>query len=182
MASEMTNLWPPIETKVVSPIAILRFQASQLETLTHGLLMAEVLTVPSKGDGLDHEFRIIAPALDGYVFDLFKAWHKKTLVYPVTVSFAPWEEQEKNALIARSPALPRDLVAAHIPKKAVDREAATASELGSLLRDILNSTFTRGVIASLISRTNEFAAVDVPAEPTESTTGLPGDSAPVDPT
>lgn len=45
MPEMLTDLWPEIETEnIVTPLAILRFQAGQLRTKTKGLIEAEVRT------------------------------------------------------------------------------------------------------------------------------------------
>lgn len=72
MASKVENLWPPdvaASTKRLSPVAILRQQATLLGQRTKDLVEAEVET---KGTDfqrkLQHWFYLVAPALDFYKY------------------------------------------------------------------------------------------------------------------
>ena len=87
MSEPIRNLWPVTKINVLSPIAILRQQATYLRETTQGILEAEVAVV--KGDPWTiTSFWIIAPALDRYRFELFKIAHNVTDPYPVQISCA----------------------------------------------------------------------------------------------
>lgn len=156
MSGKMLSLWPPIETKVVSPAAVLRYQASQLGRLTNGLLEAEVDSHASGGDRV-LEFRIIAPSLDGYSYELFQASHQQDLHYPVTIRFGPWRKvAERNYVVSQIATRDESLIE-EIPTDVGVRSAATEAELTTLLQEILASEHTRSVIASLLAQINDAA-------------------------
>src|SRR6185437_953533 len=147
MPGTIPDLWPDeIKVEIASPLAILRRQASQLRIWTKDLLEAEVKTYFENGEAT-HEFRIVAAALDGYAFSLFTASHSKDLVYPVTISYKPWDD----AVEAKRGRF--QLQGEEIPSGA--RTANTPSEFLDLLKDILNSGHAKSVIVSLMARINE---------------------------
>ena len=77
------DFWGVIEKSVSrTPVAILREQASLLSAKTGNLLEGQVKTTV-RGAGLDHSFRLIAPALDGYNYELFTVSHEVSSVYPL---------------------------------------------------------------------------------------------------
>jgi hypothetical protein len=81
----MQDLWPDNigEVKLRPPVTILREQAALLGQKTQNLVQAEIRV--ESGDGFfRYIFNIVAPALDNYRYELFRAWHKITL-YPVEV-------------------------------------------------------------------------------------------------
>jgi len=85
---EHANLWPSdlLTTPVETPIAVLKEQADQLGTLTHGRLTARVKsgteTFPSSlvrdwlpnGPVFRHSFEIVAKPID-FVYVLFDIYH-----------------------------------------------------------------------------------------------------------
>ncbi len=85
MSEPTRNLWPATKINVLSPIAILRQQATYLREATQGILEAEVAVVKGEPWTIS-SFWIIAPALDRYRFELFKIAHNATDPYPVQVS------------------------------------------------------------------------------------------------
>jgi hypothetical protein len=159
MADEIRNLWPDvIVTKVASPVAILRYQASQLRKQTQGLLEAEVKTYSTKDHRVLHEFRIIAPALDGLEYLLFSAWHEKAFVYPVSIQFEPWVEQSNReytekkhgSMIARLGHVDID------PERPTGiRQVATPTSFLAVLEELLKSHHTQSVLMSLIAKIND---------------------------
>ena len=87
MSEPIRNLWPVTKINVLSPIAILRQQATYLREATQGILEAEVAVVKGEPWTIS-SFWIIAPALDRYRFELFKIAHNVTDPYPVQISCA----------------------------------------------------------------------------------------------
>ena len=85
MSEPIRNLWPVTKINVLSPIAILRQQATYLREATQGILEAEVAVVKDKPWTIT-SFWIVAPALDRYRFELFKIAHQDSDLYPVDVS------------------------------------------------------------------------------------------------
>jgi len=132
------------------------------------MLEGEVKTSPSTDGGVVHEFRVIAPALDGYAYDLFKAWHGKDLIYPVTVSFSPWKDEAEQAYIQKNYPDQPYIISSLLPKFTGNREASSPAELVRLLRDILQSSLTKSVVSSLISRINDSTG---DSQPTQSGSG-----------
>jgi hypothetical protein len=71
----------------LTPIMILRQQASLLAAKTNQLITAEVRTTTSS-TYFTHHFNLVVPTLDGYNYELFKISHK-IAVYPVIVGDDP---------------------------------------------------------------------------------------------
>lgn len=78
------DLWPKakFETDLVTPVSILRRQAALLGEKTQQLVAAEVITNARDND-LTHFFRLVAPALDNYKYELFRVTHKVDQLYPL---------------------------------------------------------------------------------------------------
>ena len=80
------NLWPTFEaSKVISPKTLMVEQANFLSESTSKGILGEVITSPSKENILTHIFRIVAPALNNYKYDLFYIQHG-IIFYPLTSS------------------------------------------------------------------------------------------------
>jgi len=95
MAESTRDLWPPDlgVSSLVPPLAILREQAALLSQKTKGFLEGEVVTRAERGprnkaEPFLHEFRIRAPALGDYRYELFDVRHDFEL-YPVVVRVYP---------------------------------------------------------------------------------------------
>ncbi|MFI5382384.1 MAG: hypothetical protein ACHRHE_24060 [Tepidisphaerales bacterium] len=89
MPTQIPNLWPmdEIAVDVLSPLVILRAQATELERLTQGVLRAEVV---SETEGDDPEFEthrldVIAPAVGNLRRTLATVSHAEDGAYPVSV-------------------------------------------------------------------------------------------------
>lgn len=78
------DLWPKakFEPDIVTPVSILRRQASLLGEKTQQLVTAEVASGVF-GDEVVHFFRLVVPALDNYKYELFKVSHTVDRLYPV---------------------------------------------------------------------------------------------------
>jgi len=78
------DLWPSdIAADVpVTPVNILKAQAARIGEKTKNIVEGAVRT-SSSGDMI-HSFRLVAPALDNYSYELFRISHSVAL-YPVTV-------------------------------------------------------------------------------------------------
>lgn len=81
MDDRIPDLWPPtFGSRKPTPLGVLREQAHLLGTKTEGRVRGEVQTVPSlKGNEFLHIFRIVAPGLGNYAFDLFSVSHDLNL-------------------------------------------------------------------------------------------------------
>jgi hypothetical protein len=125
------DLWPgtfgPADEE--SPISVLREQAALLASKTNKLVRAEVEDTTKHYDGdafgpnLSARFVLVAPALGGYRYILFRISYPVVL-YPVGISDTP--------------------VGGYI-------EAQSAAELRSWLSEILRASETQRIISSLMS-------------------------------
>jgi hypothetical protein len=140
MTTAIPDLWSDdIRVDVLPPIAVLRAQEGLLAKKTQGILQAKLMTSESE-TLVQHNLYLVAPALNFYRVELLSAKHDRELIYPVTVTahcwfseFLPDEDEE-------------------IERRHV---AATAEEFIDLVRQALRSTEVRGLIQSLIARSNE---------------------------
>lgn len=134
MANAVPDLWPEsVDVDVISPLVILRHQATALRKRTKNLLEADIHTStlephpasdPFDDDArVQHELRIVVPALDRYSYSLLRVWHRSSLPYPVTI--VGWGT------------------------------AASEDEFMDLLSKALASPDTMSIIHSLIAQTNE---------------------------
>jgi hypothetical protein len=71
------SLWGEFDlaARIKTPAAILREQASHLETITGGVLSARVDAVQQSNDALFTEFKIVAPLLGGYRYTILEVVH-----------------------------------------------------------------------------------------------------------
>lgn len=129
MPDTLTDLWPEIETEnIVTPLAILRFQAGQLRTKTKGLIEAEVRSFIHENGHVFHNLVIIAPALNRYEYVVATFGHDADLVYPVGVSIEG-------------------------PTKG--RSCSSQDELLDAVSELLRSQRVRAVITSLIAQSRD---------------------------
>lgn len=135
MSTAIPDLWPDEVTNVaaVSPVAILRYQASQLRERTKNILEAAVETDEPEGL-IEHKFVVIAPALDRYRHVLFSVNHDPNQVYPVTVQAQCLEGYHQNS---RWPT------------------AESQDDFLKLISLIFKSGDTKAVIHSLIAQSND---------------------------
>jgi|SRR5580704_11457978 hypothetical protein len=90
----LTDLWGDLNTAelVPTPVSILKEQAALLGKKTGNLIEARVETSFS-GDGFSHRLLLVAPALDGYTYELLKFYHRAEL-YPVFAAGMQLENEE----------------------------------------------------------------------------------------
>ena len=148
MAQTIPNLWSQkdIKVEVLSPLAILRTQAANLEQMTQGLIEAEVTTTTGDKGETVHQLDITAPVLGGYRHRLLAISYRKDMVYPVTF------------VVAHDGAL-RD-VSAYV--YSTNTSAQTEAQFLKNLGEILQSPTINALIQSIIARSNEVQAA--PAE------------------
>jgi hypothetical protein len=140
MTTAIPDLWSDdIRVDVLPPVTVLRAQEGLLATKTQGILQAKLLTSATESL-VQHSLDLIAPALNFYRVSLLSATHDREMVYPVTVTAQCWFSEFLPA------------GAEPIEKR---RVAATAEEFIDLVREALRSTEVRGLIQSLIARSNE---------------------------
>ena len=92
MSEKVEDLWPDDfgQADFVTPVTILKGQASMLGPKTNNLVEAEVKST-TQGYGFVHTLSLIAPALDNYSYKLIQVSHTIEL-YPVDVVFLPSNE------------------------------------------------------------------------------------------
>ena len=141
MPDVIPDLWPDdvAAPSILTPLAILKFQAGQLRQRTKGLLEADIQTQEKVNGGLhlQHSFDLIAPALNRYRYRLFTVEHDGEMVYPVTV-------------YAEGVGFPADEIIFE-----QHASAATQDQFLGFIAQILKADQVRSVIQSLIARSNE---------------------------
>ncbi len=124
-AKSTRDLWPD-DIKVdemVTPLSILKEQASLLGQKTQNLVEAEVQTKPLGAD-FSHSFFLVAPPLDNYRYKLFEIHHPIDM-YPVKIV-------DENGGIRYEP--------------------RSQDEFIAKLREVLTSEKTKSVIRALIAQ------------------------------
>lgn len=127
------NLWGelPVAQEIETPSSILRAQATALRKLTGGVLDARIVTSQAPSAELEHEFRIVAPALGSYSTEILSMRHSAEL-YPVRVS-APdlgWGGVDAN----------------------------DAAELKAKLKTVLQGDRARKIVAGLVAQSRDVGA------------------------
>ena len=159
MHDQIPNLWPEgLQPTVVSPVAILRFQATALGQATRGVLEGQVSSVETGGE-VRHDLDVFAPALN-YKHRILSLEHTKSYVYPVILLDAPLNPSRYlgSPVKAMTEAL-------GIGEKAKSPLAPPGTifyddvSLIQAIRERLRSDETRAVITSLIARSNDIATV-----------------------
>jgi hypothetical protein len=145
MATTIPDQWPEIDVNILTPQAILRYQASQLKKKTRGLLDAE-LAVTTAGNKSSLQLDLIAPALNGYRHRVLAAHFDTEMVYPARVVADCYSEPGSLADFDRG---------GH-------REASTEREFLEIVAEVLRSKEVRALIDSLIARSNERKPIQEP--------------------
>ncbi len=141
MATAIPTLWSDdIAVDILTPLAILRVQASGLSPLTKGILESEVVTTESPSQ-TSHRLQLIAPVLDGYRRTIFTATHGRGQPYPVIL----------EADCFRADADHPDFD----PEDDWRPTAWTFQELLGYVKQALQSKEVRAELQSLIARSNE---------------------------
>lgn len=85
MSDAQRDFWPDIAVSepVSAPLSLLKKQATALGRKTKGLLEGRVDTTTRLGDFV-HSFKIVAPTLDDYSYELFRVVHD-VLLYPARI-------------------------------------------------------------------------------------------------
>ena len=149
MVQRIPNLWSQkdVNVQVLTPLAILRTQAANLEQMTKGLIETEV-TVLTGGKGETvYQLDIIAPVLGGYRHRLLAISHEKDMVYPVKFILSSSQTLEMTLWL-------------HGGGEVAETEATFLEKLG----EILQSKGVNAVIQSIIARSNEILAIGSEAE------------------
>ena len=131
MTSPLQSLWPDDveQAEVLTPLAILQFQAAELEKKTNGRLRADIETRQAE-KSIAYNFDIIAPLLHGYRNRLFRVAHSRDLVYPAYVYSKEFDEFDEDPY----------------------RIASTQDEFADAVEVVLHSDNTKSVIQSLLAQ------------------------------
>lgn len=125
MAKSTLDLWPTDikADNMVTPLSILKEQASLLGGKTQNLVEAEVQTKPL-GAEFSHSFLLVAPTLDNYRYKLFAVLHALDM-YPLKIV-------DENG--------------------GIRYEVHSQEEFVEKLREVLTSEKTKSVINALIAQ------------------------------
>jgi len=128
MATAVRDLWPADigVTTLITPVSILREQATLLGEKTKHLVDAEVVSTPN-GPGMVHSFILVAPAIGGYKYRLLRVIHNVD-VYPLTLHFEPTNTQT---------------------------EASNQEDFEKQLGSIFSSDKTQNIVKSLIAQSQQ---------------------------
>jgi hypothetical protein len=156
MPQHATSLWPSdIAPLPLSPNQVLRAQATELERLTKGYVVAELR------DSVEHPyttvtFSVRATQLYGVTAELARIRFDSQMPYPVSVDSDVFrrihDENWDLAPYGKDRLLLEDL---RRRKDYAPPQATNQDELQSLLRIVFNSSRVRGALNSMLARTNE---------------------------
>ena len=157
MPDTITNLWSPqLKSKVLSPFAILRTQASQVSPMTQGMLRAEVTPISSEKQ-MTINLEVVAPALNNYRHRLLSVKHDINVYYPSIVSSNGLTTREtvKTGLLMNQEKLVVESVAT--------KTAYSEDQFVAILKEALQAPENVALLQSLIARSNEEAIpVEIP--------------------
>lgn len=151
MPDTITNLWSPqLKSKVLSPFAILRIQASQVSPMTQGILRAEVAPISSEKQ-MTINLEIVAPALNNYRYLLLSVKHDINIYYPSIVSSKGLTIREtvKTGAFRSEEKINIESVATKV--------AYSEDQFIAILKEALQAPENIALLQSLIARSNEEA-------------------------
>jgi hypothetical protein len=159
MSSAIPVLWSDdISVNVLSPIAILRAQIEPLRQKTKGILEGNIETITTEKGKVRHQFDLVAPALNGFRRRILTATHQQDLVYPVVIEAECFAFEAKTIRITPA-AMIEGLRERKVPPSDAleeqERRAATEQEFIELVGKVLRSYQVRGLIQSMIARSND---------------------------
>ena|SRR5437762_14332751 len=128
MGSEIQDLWPEdigTDVNVISPVSILREQATFLGQRTKNLIEGKVVSSQTSTDQFAHAFFLYVPSMNHYKYLLFNVIHPIDF-YPLAIVSEPLHKQLAPA--------------------------KTEEEFIKLLKEIFSDPKTKAIIASLISQ------------------------------
>ena len=166
MPTAIPDLWPSEASAldVLSPLAIARFQASQLRQRTGGLLEAEVQLSGESSKWNQASFDVIAPPLDRYRMELFRMGYSGQKPYPVNVySENLCGEAVHSGFLWADPGTDE-----FTPEPDYDHAVASSQEeFIQLLTLVFASRRTRSILQSMLARINETRLQADPATSTQ---------------
>ena len=82
------DLWPTnaLKMNVLTPVAILRTQATRLGQKTGGVLVGDVTVTTGQNNQVVLGLELIVPALNNYRYRLLSVRHAQDAIYPAEVS------------------------------------------------------------------------------------------------
>ena len=151
MADTIPNLWlsSELQPTVLTPIAILRTQASFLGQETQGLLRGDVrVTEGEKGQRI-LSFDVLAPAVNNYRYTLLSVQHEQEASYPAVISSQGLTitETVRSVLPFGSE---RD-----ITRTVSKKTAYSERQFINIVQEVLQAPETIARLQSLIVRSNE---------------------------
>src|SRR5260221_6227988 len=159
MVDAIPDLWPTaaLKTDVLTPIAILRTQATRLSQKTQGLVVSEVTVTTGENDQVILGLEVIAPALNNYRYRLLSVQYGTGEIYPVRVS----------ARVLRITETVRSLLPYQadqkIEKPVEQKMAHSDNEFIRIVTEVLQAPETVALLQSLIVRSNEATSDSIPA-------------------
>jgi hypothetical protein len=160
MAATIPDLWPTSALKIdiLTPIAILRSQATRLSQKTQGLLVAETTVTTGSNNQIMLGLEVVAPALNNHRQRLLSVQYTKDEIYPARVSARGFRITETT----RSTSL---LSADKTITKSVDEKTAYSdNEFIKIVQEALQAPETVALLQSLIARSNEATSDSPPTD------------------
>lgn len=150
MNAQTESFWPAdigIQS-IITPVAILREQASMLAGRTKGLVEGRVSTEVGRDSRIYHSFELVAPALGGYRYELFRISHS-VLLYPLQIDAdSTIGDISLSELGTMRAATLTDIFGT--PKVLKDE-----GEFKQWLKEALSSRHTRSIVNSLLAQSME---------------------------
>ncbi len=148
MPEAVPILWTKkFDRRVLTPLAVLRVQASKVKELSDGLLDAAVITTEGAGEEgkpvQTHSFEISAPALDHYTRSILTAEHDNPGAYPVSVTSWYLAHDRRNSSLDETPCA----------------YCQNQDEFVEAIKKVLQSARLTGFLESLIAQINDAEAV-----------------------
>jgi hypothetical protein len=146
----MIDLWPDgiEQTRIRSPVTILREQGSLLGRKTKNLVQGEVLeSASTKENQLVYSFFLVAPALSHYRYKLLTTYHDAGL-YPVQVDVEDGIMEEVDSQFEI------EIGDNNGHLTAITLEASSEENFLELLRQIFRSKKVKQVVTGLLSQSD----------------------------
>ena len=122
------SLWPTFSLEELerSPKTILKEQAVFFSKSTRNILTATIRTSPYLGGTFEHEFKIVAPQLNGYKYTLLTIHQKGVFSYPCSLYFedSSYDLSNEDELLFRL----REIFSSDLTKKIVSNLIAQSKD------------------------------------------------------
>ncbi len=160
MTTAIPDLWgySDVKPEVLTPIAVLRAQASLLSQKTKGLLIGEtrISTAAAETEGKETiSFDVRAPAANNSRYPLLQVEYASDALYPCTVTGRGLARKEELQITNIIPTFPNTQT---VTRTVHNKTAHSDTEFIEIVKEVLQAPTTVALLQTLIAKSNECAS------------------------